>query len=63
MILGLAFLNTPFYDLICCINIFMLRLSSGFVYSCFEKGCQKKAHVTILKGNLGNDQQGTFLTL
>ena len=25
-------------------------------YSYFEKGCQKKVHVTILKGNMGYDQ-------
>ena len=25
-------------------------------YSYFEKGCQKKVHVTILKGNMGYNQ-------
>ena len=33
------------------------------IYSCFEKRCRKKAHAAIPKGNLGYDQQGTFLTL
>ena len=26
------------------------------IYSCFEKGCRKKVHATIPKGNLGYDQ-------
>ena len=27
-----------------------------FIYSYFEKGCRKKVHATIPKGNMGYDQ-------
>ena len=32
------------------------RLGMFFVYSYFEKGCRKKLHATIPKGNMGYDQ-------
>ena len=28
----------------------------GYAYSYFEKGCRKKVHATIPKGNMGHDQ-------
>ena len=35
---------------------FNRALSLDFLYSYFEKGCRKKVHAAIPKGNMGYDQ-------